>query len=218
MGGAERWAPLIADVLVFWGVFLEVNAGRKSGDARAELQRRSEEKAAEFNLLAARANERAKHAEMELVKLQAQLAPRELTKAQYDRLQQLKGEVSAINITTPSDQDAVQFSAQIAHALADAGIVVKICAQRLAMTWPELYVALPRPSTDYAAEPLYRAFREAGFSVGCGPRTQAPMADLPPDVPVLMVGEKAKRFSKPPFVAHLNEPETPVLWEAAPED
>jgi len=52
----ERWGPFIADVLVFGGVFIEVHAGRKSGDARAELQRRSEEKAAEFNLLAAQAN------------------------------------------------------------------------------------------------------------------------------------------------------------------
>jgi hypothetical protein len=212
----ERWGPFIADVLVFGGVFIEVHAGRKSGDARAELQRRSEEKAAEFNLLAAQANERAKNAEVELVKLQAQLAPRELTKAQYDRLQKLKGIVSAINITTPSDQDAVQYAAQIAHALGDAGIQVTICAQRLGMTWPELYVVLPQPSTDYAAEPLYRAFHEGGISVGCGPRTRVPMADLPADVPVLMVGEKAKRFSKPPFVAYLNGPETPVVWETPP--
>lgn len=185
--------PVVANAFVVIGVYGEIHFSGKATKLEDNLQRESEENIA-------LANERAAAANLELAKLQVQLSPRALTKEQYDELQALKGRISAVNITSTSNFEATRFAAQIAQTLVDAGIDVRICAQRIAMVWTEIYVVIPKPILDFSKDPLYVAFKNAGLSVGCGDRSHVPMADLPEDVPVIMIGEKAPPSALPSYV------------------
>ena len=183
---------MLADSLVAIGVIGEIYFSSRVSKAEELLRRKSDEKIAD-------ANERAAKANLELAKLQVQLAPRALTKEQYDILKTLKGQVSAVNITSSNNFEASRFAAQISQTLTDAGIKVTVCGQRLGLTWTEIYIVLPKAVMDFSKDPLYVAFKTAGLSVGCGDRTHTPMADMQTDIPVIMVGEKAPPSSYPAY-------------------
>ena len=70
----ENWAPVIGDILVALGVYGEIHFAGIVKKAEDELRRISEEKVAA-------ANERAANAELELGKLQTEVAPRVVNKA-----------------------------------------------------------------------------------------------------------------------------------------
>jgi hypothetical protein len=163
-----------------WGELIFEKRAREAGDGMI----------AEANARAAEANRLAEAERHARVKLEAQLAPRALTKEQYDELQNLRGQIPAINVVASGDFEATRFAAQIAQALAEAGIDVKVCGPRIGLVWSEIFVVFPKPIENFRNEPLFIAFKKAGLSVGCGDRSQVPMGDLPPDIPVVMVGEK----------------------------
>lgn len=179
----EKWPLVIANLIIVAGVWLEIRFG---GNVQAEAKARTaeaEQKAAEANKLA----EEERHAR---VKLEAQIAPRALTKEQFDELQNLRGKVAAVNLTSSSDVESTRFCAQIAKSLFMAGIDVTTFPQRVGLNWTDLYIVMPSPVDDFRNEPLFQAFRKAGFPVGCGDRTQMPLRDLPSNIPVIMVGER----------------------------
>lgn len=186
----ERWGAVVADTLVAVGVIGEVYFSVKGAKYSSELRRRSDIKLAEATDKASVANQKVEEAQLARVKLEGQLAPRLLTKEQYEVFQALKGEISEVNITPISAYEAARFASQIAQALGDAGIKVRLFPPRLALLWPDIYVVIPKPVEDFSKEPLYVAFKNAGMSVGCGDRSKNPMIDFPPDVPIIMVGEK----------------------------
>lgn len=201
------WGPVWADVAVALGVGIEVLFGFRGSALQSELTRRSNERLGKAEKEAAEANERAAKADLARAELEQRLMPRELTQKQFECLQGLKGKVSKIAITTPSDFEATRYAAQIALALKHADIDVMVAPQRIGMIWSELYIVIPEPVPTYTDVPLYAAFSKAGFSVGCGPRTNAPMADLPIDVPILMVGVKKPMMGNiPPFMAGIGSP------------
>jgi hypothetical protein len=181
----ERWGSVVSNSLVALGVSGEIQFSRMAFRRDKELKRRSDEKVAETTKLA-------EEAQLERVKLEERLAPRRMTKEQYDKLQALRGVVDAVNITSMSDFEATRFAAQLAKTLRDAGIDAKIHSQRIGLAWTELYVVLPTLA-DFRADPLYAALKDAGFTVGCGARVQPSlsMGDLPSGIPVIMVGQKA---------------------------
>jgi hypothetical protein len=75
------------------------------------------------------------------------------------------------------------------------------------LVWSELYIVIPERVSDFRTVPLYAIFSKAGFSVGCGDRSMAPMGDLPHDIPVIMVGTKKPLTGEiPPFMAGLSTP------------
>ena len=112
---------------------------------------------------------------------------------------------TVVGMTAASDFEATRFASEIGLALKYAGIDVRVFDPRIGLVWSNLFLALPQPSPNAAAEPLYRALMEAGLSVGCGDRSHAPMGDIPKDIPVIMVGVKsAPRSQEPPFMAGLS--------------
>jgi hypothetical protein len=135
-----------------------------------------------------------------------QLAPRNITEEQYNALQELKGKVSIICMVTPSDFEATRFAAQIGQALVAAGIDVRVGQQRIGMIWTELYIVIPESVPDFRQVELYDIFRKAKFSVGCGDRSHVPMMDLPPDIPIIMVGVKRLQYGGIPFAWTLSVP------------
>lgn len=199
----EQWGSAVADAGIAFGIVGEVLFSRKDARIQTELRSRSNKKLADAEIAAATATERAASADLARVKLEAQLAPRALTKEQYDELQTLRGRVSAVNITAACDFEAARFADQVAKALELAGIRVKVCDPRIGLTWADIYIVFPKPVEDCGNEPLFTAFRKARLSIGCGDRSQpaVAMADLPPDIPVVMVGQKRGLLHPaPPYV------------------
>lgn len=140
-------------------------------------------------------------------KLEAQLSDRHLTAFQFEALQSLRGKVSSVIITSVGRTEAAKFAGEIALALKHAGINVEVGAQRIGYVWMNIYIVLPKPVPEYARDPLYVAFHNAGLSVGCGPRDLTPMGDLSLDVPVIMVGERPGLASNEiPFMAEVGAP------------
>ena len=186
----ERWGSVVADVPVAVGVFGEIFFSAKGAARQSELQRRSNIRLSEATEKAAAANQKAEEAQLARAKLETQLAPRLLTKEQYEIFQTLKGQIAAVNITPISDYEASRFAAQIAQALGDAGIEVKLFPPRVGPVWTDVYLVIPDANEDFRKEPLYGVFKSAGISVGGCNRSQRPMYDFPPDIPIIMVGEK----------------------------
>ena len=184
------WGAVIADSLVALGVATEVFFSRLGMSRQRELQRRSDAKLGE-------ATERAAQADLKRAELEAQLAPRVITKKQFDVLQTLRGKVLAVGITAISDFESVRFAAQIAEALTAAGLEVRDFDQRIGLVWTDLYIVVPGPIEDFRKEPLYSTFHAAGISVGIGTRDKTALADIPFDIPVIMVGEKKPLFPHP---------------------
>jgi hypothetical protein len=192
----------ITDAAIALGIVGEVLFGMWDGRIQTELRNRSNKRVADATVRAAEATKIAEQAQLERLKLEERLAPRRLTKEQYDKLQNLGGVVGAVNITSMSGFESTRFATQIAKTLHDAGIDARICSQRIGLVWSELYVVLPEPIEDFRADPLYSALKDAGLSVGCGTRSQPSlsMRDLPPDIPVIMVGEKSlPPMDAPPY-------------------
>jgi hypothetical protein len=167
---------------------------------QTELRKRSNNKLGAAEKTAGEAIERAAKADLARIELEAELAPRMLSKAQYDALQTLKGQVNSVIITTTGNIEARRFADQIAQTLADVGIDVRMGHPRIGMSWSSIYVVMPKAETILAKNVFFIAFKKAEISAGVGDRTQFPMADLPDDVPVIMVGEKPFAYPRPPLV------------------
>ncbi len=201
------FGTVLADELIFLGVLGETLFGNRGKRAQSELQRRSDLALAEAVRAASEANERAAKADLARVELEAKLADRHLTETQFNELQSLRDKVKAVAMTAASDAPSAMFAGEIALALRHAGIEVTIYAPRIGLVWFNLYIVFPQAPAAWQSEPLYAAFHKAGLSVGCGTRALTPMTDLPPDVPVIMVGEKGGlRPDTPPFMAGLASP------------
>ncbi len=198
------WGPVWADALVAIGVGLEVAFGFRGSGLQSELTRRSNALLAAALRVATEANARAAAANERAAKAELQLAPRSLAREQVEQLLELKGVVSAVTVTCAADFESTRFAAQIGMALQYAGVEVHSGQPRIGLTWSGVYIVVPTKPTEFIKEPLYQAFSKAGIAVGCGDRSQTPLADLSPDLPVIMVGEKGFTYPTIPYVAGFN--------------
>jgi hypothetical protein len=158
----QIWGSALSDFFVAVGIVGEVLFGMWNNRIQTELRRRSDKKVADATGAAAKANERAANADLARVELEAQLAPRELKKAQYEKLLTLKGRVSDVNITSMPDIESISFAGQITQALLNAGIRAELCDPRIGLVWSGLYVVIPEPIPYLGADPLYVTLKEAG--------------------------------------------------------
>jgi hypothetical protein len=188
----EEWlGSFVANALIGIGLIAEYIVIARTIVASGEVQRLAGEKVAQ-------ALERASRADLARVELEAKLAPRSLSEEQFTVLQTLRGKVSKLIVTTPSDFESTRFGYEVARTLAAAGIEVYIGPQRIGMVWSNVYLVFPEPVANFWDEPLFVAFKNAGLSVGAGDRSKTPMGDLAADVPVVMVGEKAISYPQVP--------------------
>ena len=88
--GPQRWGSLIADIMIALGVGGEVFFGAIDSRCQSELRRRSNERLGDALTQAGAAHERAATLDLEAAQLRQQLAPRELSREQYETLLTLK--------------------------------------------------------------------------------------------------------------------------------
>ncbi len=199
----ERWGSVIADVLVAFGVLGELLPSMLVRRYNTEVKRRSDDRLSEAIRQAANANERAANAELELGKLQAQVAPRVLGKEQHDALQMVRGHFSKVYITSQQDSEAAMFAFQIRLALRAAGISVEAVDSPLGARWSGIYLEFPT-TVNHVDNPLTQAFVKAGLYGGSGDFGHPMLPDMPTDAPLVMVGEKYMRFFEKPYIQQLD--------------
>ena len=199
--GLQRWGSLIADLMIALGVGGEVLFGAIDSRCQSELRRRSNTRLADALKQAGEAHERAAKLDLEAAQLRQQLAPRELSKEQYETLLMLKGKVDAVGVTSYTDSESIGFARQIVESLRRADINATLHEPRAGIAWTGIYIVVPRPLMDYASDPLYATFKSAGIPVGCGSRDHYQLMGLPTDIPIIMVGEKrGLPQASPPYV------------------
>jgi len=192
-----EWGSVFADVLVAVGVMVEVLFSARGTRYQSELQRRSNDRLSLATTEAGKAN-------LEVAWLKAQIAPRVLSKEQYEELQTLNGQVSAVNVVWHADVEPSLFAAQIINALMDAGITVKVFNPRVGMAWTGIHVVFDDSVTDVGQDPLSNALQRAGLWGGNDSRSLHDslfLADVPRGPQVLMVGAKYQSFAQRPYHA-----------------
>lgn len=199
--GLQRWGSLLADIMIALGVGGEVLFGAIDSRCQSELRRRSNTRLGEAVTQAGEAHGRAAKLDLEAAQLRQQLAPRELSKEQYEILLTLRGRIDAVGVTSYTDSESIGFARQIVETLRRADIQATLHDPRTGLAWAGIYIVVPRPLMNYASDPLYAAFKSAGISAGCGTRDHFPLIGLPTDISIIMVGEKrGLPQASPPYV------------------
>jgi hypothetical protein len=149
--------------------------------------------------------------------LEAQLAPRSLTEAQFNTLQKLRGKIAAVNIGAEVDLEPSWFAMQVVNAFQKAGIEVRIFWRGpMAHSSTNMLFdshAFHNPNGEpTGGEPLVSILREAGMFDG-GILAVMPL-DLngPLDIPMFIIGGRFHLPPKPPFFgANKNEMPPPTM-------
>jgi len=189
----NRWGTSVADAAIALGIIGEVLFGRIDARYQTELRRRSNDKLGTAERLAAEANQRAAQIDLRRVQLEAALAPRVISKHQYDVLQTLRGKVAAINIAWETDAETASFSSQVAVALQAAGIQVRGYARAPGVHGNANMLfdrhAFHQPDGEPTrGEPIASVFREAG--IDCAALIARMPSDIgaPEDIPMIVIG------------------------------
>jgi hypothetical protein len=152
----------------------------------------------------AEANERAAKADLARVELEAKLAPRSLTKEQYEILQKLGGKTLAVNIAAEDDLESHWFAIQIASVLQKIGVAVQLFERRVGAHSTSNILcdknARFNPGGE-PTEPLGAILREAG--IWNGPLLFGLPGDLrskaSDEIPMLIIGSRWPIPPVPPY-------------------
>lgn len=111
----ENWGGVVADCLVALGVYAEIHFGRRASHAGLELRRRSDERVAEANASAAKAN-------LETENLRRQVGPRHIERKMFlETLALCRDPPSNVEILYAADNmDAHTLMLQLRGALQEA--------------------------------------------------------------------------------------------------
>ena len=129
----------------------------------------------------------------QIIALEMQIAPRRLSKDQFEAIQEIKGKVQSVSVLAQAScLECAFFSFEIVMALQEAGVSVKWYPGRIDAGWKGIYIFLPTfpPKPD---EPLFEAFTKAfvplsGGVISVG--SSFSMGPIPLDIPLIAVGEK----------------------------
>ena len=202
----ERLGSIIANLLIGIGLAIEYVVILRAVVAGGEAKRDSDEKvanaearSAEANQKAAAANEKTAELQIALEKERQKRLARALTKDQFDILQTLRGKVSKVYVTCDRDPEALYFSGQITTALKHAGIELVMRPSRTGDVGTGVLIMLGSAWPGKATEhPLVDAFLKAGLLRGGG-IFEGGAPTLPPDGPLLLIGQKMVELENPHF-------------------
>jgi hypothetical protein len=142
---------------------------------------------------------------LDLERERAKLAPRAITKQQWDALQELKGEVSEVNITYEwGNLEAGQFVGQIQAALKNAGVKAIQTPAEPNFHWSgNMFAIHTKSDTPEHDDPIVAAFTKAGLGGQAGEAIFAlfPMSHTLQhiDVPIIAIGERPLEYITKPY-------------------
>jgi hypothetical protein len=162
-----------------------------------ERDRQSAERIANANAEAARLR-------LDLERERAKAAPRALSEAQFNALQELKGQVAEVNVTYEWDNlEAGQFAGQIRTALERAGVKAVMTPAEQNFHWAGNRFAVHLPPDQAKNSPLVKAFTKAGLGGEAGEGLFALFPNSHErqriDVPIVAIGEKPIEYITKPY-------------------
>lgn len=132
------------------------------------------------------------------LEMQAHLAPRSLSREQFQEIQSLKGHITAINLAVEADSESKMFAGVLSAALMSAGIRVRMYLLPPAMQGPGGLVIYDQGIFDVLSKGtvnpgklIFDVFSKAKIAK-MGMSSQLPInVALPPDTPAIFVYEKS---------------------------
>jgi hypothetical protein len=122
----RAWGPVVADAAVFFGVWIEVHFNGRASKIEGELRRRSEERVAEANASAAKAELQAAEARAHSAEIERLTAWRRLSADQKNTLiEMLKPHASALGVWIEyenGDPEAFTLARDIASVISSFGL------------------------------------------------------------------------------------------------
>jgi hypothetical protein len=183
----EKLAGILASIFVAIGVGVEVLFGKMASRRQGILLQRSRDR------LAAATNR--------VAELTERVAPRALTKEQFNALQALKGAVSSVNLMMDSDPEVISFGMQILSALLKSEIKVGRLTTPDGWAHHGIQIWLPANEFDLGDNhPLVAAFKKSGIGCEVVGALAAVSFDVPRDVPMVWVGERRIPFETAPYL------------------
>jgi hypothetical protein len=182
----------VADATVGMGIYGEMRFGHVVGDI--------------LKILLAQAIEHAAKADLARIELEAKLAPRSLTKEQFEKLQTLKGRIKSVIVAHDVDWEPSWFAHVLAIALQRADISVGLVARGAHAHGSANFVCDRRAfvNPDGIAtngEPLVSALNEAGIPIlGILAGRPGDLPDSDPDTPMIVIGNQMALAAMPPYV------------------
>jgi hypothetical protein len=173
-GEIEHWAFLAVVV----ALAIEFAALKFGAPYKAKLEASKDLKIAELN--------------NETARLKSQLAPRSLTKEQFDAIEKLRGRIAAINLAVEADTECEIFAAHLAAALMNAGITVRRYSLPVDMRGSGGLLIYDQHifSDDSGGNIIFETLRNAKVAV-VGKSSRLPDAlAMPRDIPAILVYEK----------------------------
>jgi hypothetical protein len=141
----------------------------------------------------------------QIILFKTRLASRSLSKEQFDKIQALKGKISAVNIAWQNDPECMNVALLISGALLEAGIATH--GYPLSQYRDDAGVVIYDPhafiNSDGAAptrgEPLYSVLKGAGIYNGLMGTLPNGVSEVPIETPTIFVMERpsAPYLSKP---------------------
>lgn len=201
----QQWGSVDTDAAIALGIVGEVAFSRKDAGIQTELRNRSNQKLADAVTAAGEANDRASQADLARAKLEAALAPRTLSKEQYDALVRAKGKITRFNLACEQATEPWHFAVQIMHVLAQVDIQSTLYERRRGigssanMLFDPLAFANPNGAPT-KGEPMASILREAGVWHGALIAQMPSDIPAPADVPTLIVGGYWPVAPKQPYL------------------
>ena len=200
---ACEWIGVILILLSFLSGFGALFASRRIDAAqKARLEQFDKELTAAKTELASQ-QERAAEAERELLETQTYQQPRQLTKAQFDAIQTLRGKYKAVNVAYESDADSVMFATELAVSLAAAGIKCELFP-RSGAAHSTGGITLYDPNAfenpngkPTGGEPLLSTLKSVGLYGGSLQALMSTDIAAPVDIPMIIVAGKAFPIGTP---------------------
>lgn len=183
----ERWGNVLAGALIALGVAGEIMFARMGHSRQSELSRRSNDKLADAN------------------RKLASLAPRSLSKEQFDEIQTLRGKIAELNLVVEADVECTTFSVQLAVAFSHAGIKVLSFPLRPDFRGQGLMLydryAFDNPHGEPTdGEPLIGTFKRANLWIATTIGGLPVDVNIPVEIPALFVmGKAGLPFATTPF-------------------
>jgi hypothetical protein len=162
----------------------------------------------------AQLNNDTEHLKSENLRLQTQLAPRSLSKEQFDEIQTLKGKISEVNLAVEDNLESSMFAALLAAALQKADIIVhgynlppRFRGNSGLMLYDQYAFSNPHGEPT-KGEPLYGVLMRAKLFFGIVTSRLPDGFAMPADVPAIFVVEKPSLpYTSPPYFGPTPNPE-----------
>ena len=193
----EKFLLLLADFLVFAGVFGETHYSGKASKLEDQEKGRLLKRIAELNARAKEAEEQTKQLDLQIEKLKLISLPRNLNRAQLRIICEISSTIKSLSIAYETDDETWRFAFKLGVAFEDCGTHVELYPRDSQIHSQGILIYNPNQNANEGG--LGEPFSSI-FNMGDLPSIYAIIGRIPtdisalPNVPMIIVGGKSTIF------------------------